>query len=96
MLIASPPRCGISFHARVWAIGDDVQRGAFAESQPNEQKRAFVDAVRPHFTELEAWCDARRAETPVPDEVVLFDMMAEAYAELEPEVYPCGAAGSYP
>jgi len=74
-------------HARVWAIGDDVQRGAFAQTQSSEQKRAFVDAVRPHFAELQAWCATRRTETPVPDEVVLFDMMAEAYAELEPEVY---------
>ena len=73
-------------HARVWAIGDDEQRGAFAATQSSAQKRAFVDAVRPHFAELEAWCAARRTETPVPDEVVLFDMMAEAYAELEPEV----------
>ena len=73
-------------HARIWAIGDDEQRGAFAETQSSEQKRAFVDAVRPHFAELEAWCAAGRTEMPVPDEVVLFDMMAEAYAELEPEV----------
>ncbi len=73
-------------HARVWAIGDDEQRGAFAKTQSREQKRAFVDAVRPHFAELEAWCAARRTETPVPDEVVLFNMMAEAWAELEPEV----------
>ena len=73
-------------YARVWAIGDDEERGAFAETQSSGQKCAFMDAVRPHFAELEAWCAAQRTETPVPDEVVLFDMMAEAAAELEPEV----------
>ncbi len=70
-------------YARVWAIGDDEERLAFARRQSSEDKRAFVEAVRPLFDELEAWCASRRSEAPVPDEVVLFDMMAEAYAELE-------------
>ena len=79
-------------HAKTWAIGDDVERLAFIESQPIEKKRAFVDAVRPHFEDLRSWSVARQSETPVPDEVVLLDMMSEAAAEVEPDVYPRGTA----
>jgi hypothetical protein len=76
--------------ARVWAIGDDVERQRFIESVPFEQKKAFVDAVDPQQDELAAWSHEHRDDTPVPDEVVLFDMMAEAAAEAVVDVYPQG------
>ena len=76
--------------ARVWAIGDDVERQRFLESVSMEEKKAFVDAVDPLQEELAAWSQERSSDTPVPDEVVLYDMMAEAAAEAVAEVYPQG------
>jgi len=77
-------------YARVWAIGDDVERDHFMRSVPPAEKKAFVDAVDPLQDELAKWSAAHRHDVPVPDEVVLYDMMAEAAAEAVAEVYPKG------
>ncbi len=77
-------------YARVWAIGDDVERDHFMRSVPLAEKQAFVDAVDPLQDELAKWSAAHRHDVPVPDEVVLYDMMAEAAAEAVAEVYPKG------
>jgi hypothetical protein len=67
--------------ARRWAIGDDVERQAFLASVTPEERRAFVDLVGPRLEAIEAYCSSLRQEVPIPDEVVLLDMMTEAFAE---------------
>jgi hypothetical protein len=74
--------------AKEWAIGDDLEREAYMASVPLQQKKEFVDAVMPKMEELEAYHQKHQNDIPVPDEVVLFDMMAEAASELYCEVYP--------
>ena len=53
-----------------------------------EEKKKFVDLVWPLMDEIEAYCSQLENEVPVPDEVVLFQMMMEATTEVYYEVYP--------
>ena len=69
--------------AERWAIGDDVERAAFIESASDHECEAFIDAVEPFMDAVEAFCGAGRSRTPVPDEVVLLDMLAESFAEAQ-------------
>ncbi|MDQ7781672.1 MAG: hypothetical protein RDU20_02255 [Desulfomonilaceae bacterium] len=71
--------------AKKWAIGDDVERAHFRDSVPATERRELIDMVSPKWDRLEQYCAAGRNEVPVPDEVVLFDMMAEAASEIWPE-----------
>ncbi len=68
--------------AKKWAIGDDVERAHFRDSVPATERRELIDIVSPKWDRLEQYCPARRDEVAVPDEVVLFDMMAEAATEI--------------
>ena len=69
-------------YAKEWAIGDDVERSGYMASVSFELKEDFVTMVWPHMDAIESFCSKHRNETPVPDEVVLFDMMAKAAAEV--------------
>ena len=71
--------------AKQWAIGDDVERDRYERSVSREERKAFVETVGPKMKTVEAFCAKHRDEIPVPDEVVLFDMMSETYEELWPE-----------
>jgi len=57
---------------------------------PFSEKKAFVDAVWPKMDRLQAFHDQHKEKSPMPDEVVLFDMMAEAAAEAYHDVYGKG------
>ncbi len=59
-----------------------MARASFAE------KKRLVDAVRPHFEALAKWSKAEHHKTPVPDEVVLLDMLALSAAEARLEGCP--------
>lgn len=50
---------------------------------PYEELKAFVLAVRPLRDEMCEWCSRHHEDIPLPDEVVLFDMMSEAAIEAE-------------
>ncbi|MFN0009119.1 MAG: hypothetical protein ACKVXR_14545 [Planctomycetota bacterium] len=76
--------------ARIWAIGDDVERNDFMEQASVEERKHLVDTVAPHFEALSEWSSVENRKTPVPDVVVLLDMLAEAAAEALLEVYPDG------
>ena len=76
--------------ARIWSIGDDVERHEFMESTARETLKEMVDAVYPHFDALAEWSLAETQKVPVRDEVVLLDMLAEAAAEALWVVYPDG------
>lgn len=71
--------------AEKWAIGDDVQRAQFRESVPLAERKELIDAVWYKWDRLEQYCSEKREQVPVPDEVVLLDMMAEAATEILPE-----------
>jgi len=58
-----------------------------AASVPFNEKKTFVDAVWPKMDRLQAFHDQHKENSPMPDEVVLFDMMAEAAAEAYHDVY---------
>lgn len=75
--------------ARYWSIGDDVDRVNLMKRTSRARKKALVDAVRPLWAELSEWCDESHGfATPVPEEVVIFEMLFEAVAEAEYDVYP--------
>jgi hypothetical protein len=79
-------------HAKYWSVGDDVERCRLMARTSLAQKRALVDAVWPLWKELNAWCDeAHGFATPVPDEVVIFEMLFEPVAEARVEVYPAAS-----
>lgn len=69
--------------ARHWSVGDDSERGDLMLLTPAEELKALVVAVRPYQDEIRQWCSAHHADVPVPDEVVLFDMLSQAAAEAE-------------
>lgn len=69
-----------------WAISDDARRTSAIGGAPADELRSVVEAVMPLQAEIEAWSDARRGQSPVPDEVTLFDRLLEAVTEMEAEL----------
>ena len=47
-----------------------------------EEKKEFIKKVWPRMDEIEKWCSAQSKKIPIPNEVVLFDQMSEAAAEV--------------
>lgn len=70
-----------------WAILDDVERAQFIRITPLEKKRVFVDAVIPHLDEIAEFSKKHESDTPVPDEVVLLNCLAEAADEAYYDVH---------
>lgn len=68
---------------RRWAIGDDPARSRAIRTALAAERQALLDVVEPLWDEIERWCDTRRDQTPVPDEVVLFDHLLEAATEMQ-------------
>jgi len=85
--IPEPIRSILPF-AKDWAIGDDKERTEYEASLSVEDLKLFVDAVWPKMDAIEDYCSKHRGDVPVPDEVVLLDMMMEAVTEVYYEVYP--------
>ena len=75
-------------YAKKWAIGDDEERVAFEESLTFDEKKDFIDTVSPMIDEIEEYCSKYREIIPIPDDVVLLDMMMEAFSEVGCEIYP--------
>jgi hypothetical protein len=61
-----------------WAIGDDVERGRFIAAANHENKKEFVEAVAPLFEDIERYSRAHDNVVPVPDEVIVLNLLAEA------------------
>jgi len=66
--------------AREWSISDDVELEAYIAAASEQKKRAFFEAFRPHFPALAKWHSESAHLVPQPDELVLFDMAANAAA----------------
>jgi hypothetical protein len=69
--------------AKYWSIGDDVERADMMWLTPYADLKAMVLAVLPFADVIGKWCSSHHADIPVPDEVVVFDMLTEAAAEAE-------------
>ena len=70
-------------YAEEWAIGDDCERQAFIQRATPEQRAAFVAAVAPHFDALAEFSRAHADDEPVPAEVIVLDLLAQAAADAE-------------
>jgi hypothetical protein len=66
--------------AREWSISDDVELAAFIAAASPEKRRQFFEALRPHFGALDKWHRELAHLVPQPDELVLFDIAANAAA----------------
>jgi hypothetical protein len=69
--------------AKHWSIGDDVERHNLMRLTPDDEVKALVLAVRPFTDAIWNWCSSHDADIPVPDEVVVFEALAQAAAEAE-------------
>jgi hypothetical protein len=73
-------------YAKKWAICDDVERIEYRNQVSSKDTDEFYRVVASKVEAIEAYCDLHREEIPVPDEVVLFDLMLEAFAEISPGI----------
>ena len=64
--------------AGTWAILDDVERSRFIAATPRDEKKAFVDAVTPFFNDIAQYSQEHEDAVPVPDEVIVLNLLAEA------------------
>jgi hypothetical protein len=69
-------------YAKQWAISDDFERSKFLDLVAKEEIQEFYSAVFQKFDIIEEYCNQNRNKMPVPDEVVLFDSMLEAFTEI--------------
>jgi hypothetical protein len=66
--------------AKEWSISDDVELNAYIAAASLEKRRQFFEAFRPHFDTLVKWTRESAQLVPQPDELVLFDIAANAAA----------------
>jgi hypothetical protein len=66
--------------AREWSISDDVELDAYIAAASPESRRQFFEAFPPHFDVLAKWNRDSAHLVPQPDELVLFDIAANAAA----------------
>lgn len=66
--------------AREWSISDDVELEAYIAAASEQKRREFFEAFRPHFPALDEWHRKSAHLVPQPDELVLFEIAANAAA----------------
>ena len=66
--------------AKEWSISDDVELDAYITAASEEKREQFFSAFRPHFQLLAKWNRESAHLVPQPDELVLFDIAANAAA----------------
>ena len=86
-----PAQIPVEFHpllslAKEWSISDDVELDAYIEAASEDKKKELVDAFSPHFDGLWKWHQACEHLVPQPDELVLFDIAANAAATVRSTV----------
>ena len=64
--------------AKEWSIGDDAELEAYIEAASEFTKKELVAAFAPHFEALWEWHQECADLVPQPDELVLFDIAANA------------------
>lgn len=73
--------------AKKWAISDDVERELLIRKTSFEEKESFVKKTKPYIVDVKKWLEEHREEIPLPDELVLFEMMVESFYDVEASVY---------
>jgi len=66
--------------AREWSISDDAELETYIAATSEQKKREFFEAFRPHFPALQKWHNESADLVPQPDELVLFEIAANAAA----------------
>ena len=61
-----------------WAIGDDVERSRAIAAASVTEREELVNAVTPHFAAIEDFARLHADDVPVPDEVIVLNLIAEA------------------
>ena len=61
-----------------WAITDDEERSGIIARASKADKKELVDAVTPLFDDIASFANAHENSVPVPDEVVVLNLIAEA------------------
>jgi len=69
--------------AKEWSIGDDAELEFYIEAASDSTKRQLVDAFAPHFAALWEWHQQCANLVPQPDELILFDIAANAANEVQ-------------
>ncbi len=69
--------------AKEWGIGDDLELEGYIADTSEEKRKQFVAAFAPHFNALWKWHQACADMVPQPDELILFDMAANAAATVQ-------------
>ena len=69
--------------AKEWSISDDVELDEYIAEASDEKKQQLVDAFGPHFDALWKWHQECEELVPQPDELVLFDIAANAAATVQ-------------
>lgn len=64
--------------ASAWAIGDDVERSRVIAAASKAERAELVNALTPHFAAIEEFARLHANDVPMPDEVVVLNMIAEA------------------
>jgi len=63
-----------------WSISDDEELDAYIAAASEQKKADLLAAFSPHFKGLWEWHQACEHMIPQPDELVLFDIAANAAA----------------
>jgi hypothetical protein len=66
--------------AKEWSISDDVELDEYIAAAPDAKHREFFEAFKPHFRALKEWHNQCAHSVPQPDELVQFDIAANAAA----------------
>jgi hypothetical protein len=74
--------------AKEWSISDDAELAAYIAAASEAKRRQFFDAFRPHFTALAKWHKESSHLVPQPDELVIFDIAANAAAAVGASLRP--------
>ena len=66
--------------AKEWSISDDAELDSYIKAASEEKRKQLIDAFLPHFDGLYKWHNECAHLVPQPDELVLFDIAANAAA----------------
>lgn len=63
--------------AKEWSIFDDVEMSAYEDSHTDAEMKEVANAVSPYYEDIEKFTSQGRDKTPVPDEMLIFEKLAE-------------------
>jgi len=69
--------------AKQWSIGDDVELESYFKTRTQQENRELVEMFTPYQEGLWQWHLSCKDMIPQPDELVLFDIAANAAASVQ-------------